>query len=143
MIVGLNAVLYVFALTLALSVISPLPEGAGSRMRAARAALTWGGGMVVTVAITLAFVGRWFESAIAGTAAIFVVAICLWFALTRVPSRRDDDEDDDDDDGGGRRDPVPPAPTEPAGGPSGDLWDDFDAAREAWERDGERRPLGV
>jgi hypothetical protein len=142
MVVGLNALLYVFALTLAVSVISPLPEGAGRRVRAARVALSCGGGAAITAAIALGFVGMWFESAVAGMATIFIVAVCMWFGLSPMPSQPDDDEDDDDD-GGGRRHPVPPAPTEPVGGPSDDVWDDFDAARDAWEREHDRQPVGV
>jgi hypothetical protein len=142
MVLGLNALLYVFALSLSVSVVSPLPDDASRRMRAARAALACGGGLTVTAAIALAWVGLWFESALAGTLAIFIVGICMWFGMSRLPSRPDDDEDDDDD-GGGRRRPVPPAPTQPVGGPSDDIWDDFDAARESWERERGAEPVGA
>jgi hypothetical protein len=140
MMVAANALLYVFALTLAVAVISPQPEGASRRTRAARSALTCGGGLTVTAAIALAFVGLWFESALAGTVAIVVVGTCMWFGLARQPWRPDEDEDDDDD-GGGRRHPVPPEPTQPVGGPSEDLWADFDSARAGWERD--REPISA
>jgi hypothetical protein len=140
MMVAVNALLYVFALMLAVAVISPIPEGAPRRTRAARLALAFGGGVAVTAAIALASVGFWFESAIAGTAAIVVVGICMWFGLARQSSRPDDDEDEDDD-GGGRRPPKPPEPTEPVGsGPSADLWADFDSVRVAWERDRNLEP---
>jgi hypothetical protein len=140
MVLVVNAVMYVFALTLAVTVITPLPEGASIPLRAARGALACGGGLTITAAIALAFVGLWFESALAGTIAIVIVGVCMWFSLARMPAEPDDDEEDDDD-GGGRIDPVPPAPTEPAGGPSDDLWSDFDAARAGWERD--REPASV
>ena len=140
MMVAVNALLYVFALTLAVAVISPIPEGAPRRTRAARSALTCGGGLAVTAAIALAFVGLWFESALAGTVAILVVGTCMWFGLARQPSRSDEEEDDDDD-GGGRRRPLSPEPTQPVGGPPDDLWTDFDNARADWERD--RDPVAV
>jgi hypothetical protein len=140
MIVVVNGLLYVFALTLAVAVISPQPEGASRRSRAARSALTCGGGVTVTAAIALAAIGLWFESALAGTVAILVVGTCMWFGLARQSSRPDDDEDDDDD-GGGRRRPVPPEPTQPVGGPSEDLWADFDSVRAGWDRD--RDPVAV
>jgi len=141
MVVVVNALLYVFALTLAVAVISPLPEGASGPARAARATLACGGGVTIIVAITLAFIGLWFESALAGTVAIVVVGVCMWFGLARMPSQPDDDEDDDDDDGGGRHHPVPPAPTQPVGGPSDDLWADFDALRAGWDRDRDGEPV--
>jgi L-lactate permease len=140
MMVAANALLYVFALTLAVAVISPQPEGASRRSRAARSVLTCGGGLTVTAAIALAFVGLWFESALAGTVAILVVGTCLWFGLARQPWRPDEDEDDDDD-GGGRRRPIPPEPTQPVGGPPEDLWADFDNVRAGWERD--REPVSA
>jgi hypothetical protein len=140
MMVAVNALLYVFALMLAVAVISPVPEGAPRRTRASRLALACGGGLAVTAAIALASVGLWFESAIAGTVAIVVVGICMWFGLVRQSSRPDDEEDDDDD-GGGRRPPKPPEPTEPVGsGPSADLWTDFDSVRTGWERDRNLEP---
>ncbi|MGI9099076.1 MAG: hypothetical protein ACR2H2_11425 [Solirubrobacteraceae bacterium] len=134
MVVAVNALLYVFALTLAVAVISPPPEGASRTVRAARAGLACGGGLTITAAIALAFIGLWFESALAGTVAILIVGICMWFGLSRMPAQSDDDEDDDDD-GGGRRRPVPPAPTQPVGGPPDDLWAEFDAARAGWDRE--------
>ena len=142
MMVAVNALLYVFALTLAVAVISPVPEGAPRRTRVARSALTCGGGLTVTAAIVLAFIGLWFESALAGTVAIVVVGICMWFGLARQPSWPDD-EDDDDDDGGGHRRPLPPEPTQPVGGPTEDLWSDFDSARAGWERDRSPDPRAV
>jgi hypothetical protein len=135
MVVVVNALLYVFALTLAVAVISPLPEGASLPARAARAGLACGGGLTVTAAIALAFIGLWFESALAGTVAILIVGVCMWFGLSRMPSQPDDDEDDDDDGGGGRRHPVPPEPTQPVGDPPDDLWADFDAVRAGWDRE--------
>jgi hypothetical protein len=142
MMVAINALLYVFALTLAVAVISPIPEGAPRRTRVARSALTCGGGLTVTAAIALAFIGLWFESALAGTVAIVVVGTCMWFGLARQPSWPDD-EDDDDDDGGGRRRPIPPEPTQPVGGPSEDLWSDFDSVRAGWDRDCGRDPVSA
>jgi hypothetical protein len=142
MMVAVNALLYVFALTLAVAVISPIPEGAPRRTRVARSALTCGGGLTVTAAIALAFVGLWFESALAGTIAILVVGTCMWFGLARQTSWPDD-EDDDDDDGGGHRRPIPPEPTQPVGGPSEDLWADFDSVRAGWDRDRGREPVSV
>jgi hypothetical protein len=142
MMVAINALLYVFALTLAVAVISPIPEGAPRRTRVARSALTCGGGLTVTAAIALAFIGLWFESALAGTVAIVVVGTCMWFGLARQPSWPDD-EDDNDDDGGGRRRPIPPEPTQPVGGPSEDLWTDFDSTRAGWERDRAPEPVSL
>ncbi len=146
MIAGVNALLYVSALTLAVLVVSPLPEGACRRVRVARAVLICGGGVAVTAAIALGFAGRWYESAVVGLVTILIVSLCMCLGLSRMPSQPDDDEDDDDD-GGGRRHPPPPAPTQPVGGPPNDLWDDFDATRDAWERDRERErerePVGV
>src|SRR4051794_692343 len=78
MMVVVNALLYVFALTLAVAVISPPPEGASRRVRAARSALACGGGLTVTAAIALAFVGLWFESALARTVAIAGGGPCMW-----------------------------------------------------------------
>ena len=142
MMVAINALLYVFALTLAVAVISPIPEGAPRRTRVARSALTCGGGLTVTAAIALAFIGLWFESALAGTVAIVVVGTCMWFGLARQNSWPDD-EDDDDDDGGGHRRPTPPEPTQPVGGPSEDLWSDFDSVRAGWDRDCGRDPVSA
>ena len=78
----LNAVLYVVALSLSLAVLTPVPEGASRRVRIARRALVCGGGLTMSVAITLSFMGRWFESGLAGCVAIVVVCTCLWLGLT-------------------------------------------------------------
>ena len=140
-----NALLYVFALTLALAVISPLPEGASRTMRVSRAILAIGGGITVVVAVVLAILGMWFESALAGTVAIVIVGVCMWFGLARMSSDPEDGEEEDDD-GGSHRRPDPPAPTQPVGGPSEDLWtdwSDFDAARAGWERDRDRDPVAI
>ncbi|HUR86219.1 MAG TPA: hypothetical protein VMY78_12830 [Solirubrobacteraceae bacterium] len=148
MTVVVNALLYGFALTLALAVISPLPEDASRSMRASRAVLAIGGGATVVVSIVLAILGLWFESALAGTVAIVIVGVCMWFGLSRMPSDSED-EDEDDDDGGSHRRTDPPEPTQPAGGPSEDLrtdwtdWSDFDAARAGWERDRDRDPAAI
>lgn len=143
MVLILNAVLYVIALSLSLAVLTPVPAGASRRVRAARMALACGGGATMTAAIILSFVGLWFQSAIAGMVSIVVVGTCMWFALTARYSPDTDDDDDSSDDGGGgpRKRPVPPAPPEPAGGPSEDLWSEFDRARSGWERDRERAPI--
>ena len=144
MMVVVNALLYGFALTLALAVISPLPETASRSMRASRAVLAIGGGVTVIVSIVLAILGLWFESALAGTAAIVIVGVCMWFGLSRMAAAHDDDEEEDDDGGGSHRRTDPPEPTQPAGdGPSEDLWADFDAARAAWERDRDRDPVSL
>ncbi|MEA2156221.1 MAG: hypothetical protein QOE11_2361 [Solirubrobacteraceae bacterium] len=138
MLVLVNALLYVFALGLAMAVIGPLPENATRRARVARAALACGGSLTVAAAIVLALLGLWFESALAGTGAIVVVGACLCVGMTRVPEQGDDSEDEDDDGGGSHFRPAPPEPTKPDCGPSEDLWADFDAARSDWER--ERQP---
>ena len=136
----LNAVLYVVALSLALAVLTPVPEGASRRVRVARRALVGGGGLAMSVAITLSFMGHWFASGIAGCVAIVVVSGCLWLGLTSRFSQRGDDDDDGEDGGGGpHKRPDPPAPPEPAGGPSDEFWDQFDRARADWERD----PIGT
>ena len=125
MMVAANATLYVFALALAIAVISPLPENAPRRIRVARAGLVACGSMTVAGAVVLAVLG-------------------LWFGLTRMSPQRDDDDEEDDDGGGSHRRTDPPEPTQPAGdGPSDDLWADFDAARAEWERDGRREPVGA
>ena len=64
MVLVLNAVLYVIALSLSLAVLTPIPEGASRRVRVARGALACGGGLAMSVAITLSFMGHWFESGI-------------------------------------------------------------------------------
>lgn len=140
MVLILNAALYVIALSLSLAVLTPVPENATRRVRMARGALACGGGLAMSVAITLSFMGRWFESGIAGCVSIVIVSACLWYALTARYSPRADEEDDGDDGGGGpRKRPEPPAPTEPAGGPPDELWTEFDRARADWDR--ERPPV--
>jgi hypothetical protein len=142
MVLILNAVLYVVALSLSLAVLTPIPEGASRRVRAARRVLVVGGGLAMSVAITLSFMGRWLESGIAGCVAIAIVSACLWLGLTSRFSPRGEDDDDGQDGGGGpRKKPDPPAPPEPAGGPPEDLWGQFDRARAEWER--ERQPTGT
>jgi len=137
----LNAVLYVTALSLSLAVLTPVPEGASRRVRMARRVLVGGGGLTMSVAITLSFMGRWYESGLAGCVAIAVVCTCLWLGLTSRFSHRGDDDDDGQDGGGGpRKRPDPPAPPEPAGGPPDELWTEFDRARAAWEREREPTP---
>jgi hypothetical protein len=139
MVLLLNAALYVIALSLSLAVLSPVPKGASRRVRASRAALAFGGGLSMSIAITLSFMGHWFESGIAGCVSIVIVSTCLWCALTaRYMPNSDDDDDGDDGGGGPRKRPEPPAPPQPAGGPPGDLWTDFDHARAGWDR--EREP---
>lgn len=135
MVLILNAVLYVIALSLSIAVLTPVPEGATRRVRAARWVLACGGGATMSVAIALSFMGHWLESGIAGCVSIVIVAASLWYALTARPTPRTDDEDDGDDGGGGpRKRPEPPAPPEPAGGPPDDMWAEFDRARAAWDR---------
>jgi hypothetical protein len=139
MVLILNAVLYVIALGLSLAVLTPVPERASRRVRAARGTLACGGGLAMSVAIALSFMGHWFESGIAGCVAIVIVSACLWCALSARFTPNADDEDDGDEGGGGpRKRPDPPAPPEPAGGPAEDLWGDFDRARASWDR--EREP---
>jgi len=135
-VLALNAVLYVVALSLSLAVLTPIPENASRRLRIARRGLVVGGGLTMSVAITLSFLGRWFESGIAGCVAIAIVSGCLWLGLTSRFSQRGEEDDDGQDGGGGpRKRPDPPAPPEPAGGPPEDLWTEFDRARAAWEDD--------
>ena len=142
MVLILNAVLYVVALSLSLAVLTPVPDGASRRVRTARRLLVGGGGLAMSVAITLSFMGRWFESGLAGCVAIVVVSACLWLGLTSRFSPRGEDDDDGQDGGGGpRKRPDPPAPPEPAGGPPEDLWSEFDRARADWARD--RQPIGT
>jgi hypothetical protein len=139
MVLILNAVLYVIALGLSLAVLTPVPERASRRVRVARGALACGGGLAMGVAITLSFMGRWFASGIAGCVAIVIVSTCLWVALSARFTPRADDEDDGGGGGGGpRKRPDPPAPPEPAGGPSEELWGEFDRARAGWDRENER-----
>ena len=132
----LNAVLYVVALSLSLAVLTPIPTGASRRVRMARRVLVCGGGLAMSVAITLSFMGRWLESGIAGCVALIVVTACLWLGLSSRFSPRGEDDDDGQDGGGGpRKRPDPPAPPEPAGGPDEELWTEFDRARADWERE--------
>lgn len=145
MLLALNAVLYLAALSLALCVVTPVPEGASRRVRIARMSLACGGGTAIAAAITLTFVGMWVESAIVGCVALTIVVVCLWVALSQSSSERDDGEDGSDGGGGQHRRPVPPAPPEPLGGPSGPEldWTDFDAVRAGWSRERDREPAGV
>ena len=142
MVLILNAVLYLVALSLSLAVLTPVPSGASRRVRLARRALVCGGGMAMSVAITLSFMGLWIESGIAGCVALVVVTTCLWLGMSSRFSPRADDDDDGQDGGGGpRKRPYPPAPPEPAGGLPGEWWTDFDRARAGWEHD--RHPVGT
>jgi hypothetical protein len=145
MVLILNAVLYVVALGLSLAVLTPIPEGASRRARTARAALAVGGGLAMSLAITLSFLGHWFASGIAGCASLVIVSGCLWVALASRSPNADDDDDGDDGGGGPRKRPEPPAPPEPAGsGPDigfGDTeWTEFDRARAGWSREREPSP---
>lgn len=142
MVLVLNAALYVIALSLSLAVLTPLPATASRRVRAARGTLAFGGGLTMSVAITLSFMGYWFESGIAGMVSVAVVCVCLWCALTaRTVTDSTDDEDDDEGGGGPRKRTDPPAPPEPAGDRPDDLWTEFDRARSGWER--ERDPVSI
>jgi hypothetical protein len=140
MLLAVNALLYLFALTLAVAVMSPMPAGASRRSRTARATLACGGGLAVVTAIALGYLGLWFESALAGTVAIVIVGVCLCVGLAREPAQAEDEEDEDDEGGGSLYQPLPPEPTKPEGGPPDDLWPDFDRARAEWSRDGDRTP---
>ncbi len=140
-VLALNAALYVVALSLSLAVLTPVPEGASRRVRIARRVLVCGGGLAMSSAITLSFLGRWYESGVAGCIALVVVAGCLWLGLTSRFTHRGEDDDDGQDGGGGpRKRPDPPAPPEPAGGPPDELWTEFDRARAVWDH--ERTPVG-
>ena len=138
MLLVINAVLYLAALTLSLCVLTPLPEAASRRVRVARIALALGGGSTITAAITLTFLGLWVESALVGLLALMIVCVCLWVSLSRSSSESDDGEDGSDGGGGRPRDPVPPAPPEPHAGPDLD-WGEFDRARAGWSH--ERKPI--
>jgi hypothetical protein len=136
MVLVLNAALYAIALSLSLAVLTPAPEGVSRRVRIARRTLVCGGGLAMSAAITLLFVGRWYESGVAGAVALVVAGGCLWLGMTSRFTQRGDDDDDGQDGGGGpRKRPDPPAPPEPAGDPPDELWTEFDRARAAWERD--------
>ncbi len=142
MVLALNAALYVIALSLSLAVLTPVPEGASRRVRIARRLLVCGGGLAMSVAITLSFAGRWAESAIAAAVGLVVAGSCLWLGMTSRFTQRGEDDDDGQDGGGGpRKRPDPPAPPEPAGGPPDELWTEFDRARAVWERD--RAPVAT
>lgn len=145
MLLALNAVLYLAALSLSLWVVTPLPEGASRRVRVARASLACGGGAAIAGAITLTFAGLWIESAVAGSVALVIVVVCLWVSLSQSSPKRDDGEDGSDGGGGQRRRPIPPAPPEPLGGPDGPEpdWTDFDAVRAGWAGEREREPAGI
>ena len=139
MVLVLNAVLYVIALSLSLAVLTPVPERASRRVRVARGALACGGGLAMSVAIALSFMGRWFASGIAGCVAIVIVSTCLWVALSARFTPKADDEDDGGGGGGGpRKRPDPPAPPEPAAGPPDELWAEFDRVRAGWDRERDR-----
>jgi hypothetical protein len=140
MLLLLNSLLYVFALTLAVTVMSPLGAEASRRARIARATLACAGGLTITAAIALAFVAMWFESALAGTIAIVIVGACMCVGLARAPGQAED-EDEEDDDGGSLYRPVPPEPTKPEGGPPEDVWAEFDRARADWAREHEPTPV--
>jgi hypothetical protein len=142
MVLIFNAMLYVIALSVSLAIITPVPQGATRRVRATHWALACGGGVTITIAIALSFMGQWFESGIVGAVAVAFVGAGMWLALT-TPASVDNGEDDDGDDGGGgqRRPKLPPAPPEPLGGPPSDPWIEFDRARAGWDR--EREPAGV
>jgi hypothetical protein len=140
MLLAVNALLYVSALMLAIAFTYPHTDPVPRAARRARVVLTYGGALTIAVAIALALVGLWFESALAGGATIVVVAVSMWFALSRA-SAPSEDEEEDDDDGGSLFRPPAPEPTKPEGGPSDDLWTEFDAARAGWDR--EREPAGA
>ena len=140
MLLVVNAVLYLAALTMALCVLTPVPADAPRRARVARMALALGGGSAITGAITLTFLGLWVESAVVGCLALAIVCICMWIALSRSSSETDDGEDGSDGGGGRPRRPVPPAPPEPLGGPDLD-WGEFDRVRAGWASD--RQPIGA
>jgi hypothetical protein len=140
MLLLLNSALYVFALTLAVTVMSQAGPQPSRRARVALATLAGAGGLTITAAIVLAFVGMWVESAVAGTIAIVVVGTCMCVGLAR--ERVDtEDEEEDDDDGGSLFRPPAPEPTKPEGGPSDDAWADFDRARAEWAREHEPTPV--
>jgi hypothetical protein len=134
MLLAVNSLLYLGALTLAMVATNSMPETATRGARVARWILAFGGGTIITAAMALGFAGMWFESALAGSAAIIVVGTSMWFALAHLAN----DDDEDDEDGGSLFSPSSPDPTKPEGGPSDDMWDEFDRARAGWERD--RRP---
>ena len=148
MLVVVNAVLYLAALTLSLCVLVPVPEGAGRRLRVARVTLACGGGAAIVVAIVLSIQGHRVASAAVGCVALVIVGACLAVALSRrsTPEREDGDEGSGGGGGGWPQRPVPPAPPEPAGCPPTD-WSEFDRVREAWgrapQRPAPREPVGT
>jgi hypothetical protein len=136
MLLVVNATLYLFALAIAVLVTRPAPGTSSRGGRGARWTLACGGSLTMVAAIGLASADLWFESALAGTVSIVVVAVSMWFAFTRMHHEQEaEDDEDDDDDGGSMFRPPPPEPTRPEGGPSDDFWTDFDAARAGWSRD--------
>ena len=142
MLLVLNATLYVFAFALAVTSLRKVPNSTGPVARAARITLVVVGGATIATAVVLGFAGLWFESGIAGSAAIVVVGVCMWLGLARLPEPEPaEDEEGEDDDGGSLFRPPAPEPTRPEGGPSDEFWSDFDAARAGWER--EREPSAV
>jgi hypothetical protein len=142
MLLALNATLYVFAFALAVFSLRRVPAAAGRAARVARGTLVCAGGLTISTAIVLACVGLWFESSLAGSAAIVVIGVCMWVGLSRIPAQEQaEDEEGEDDDGGSLFGPPAPEPTRPEGGPSDDSWAEFDAARAEWAR--QRDPAGV
>lgn len=139
MLLALTAVMYLAALSLALCVVTPVPESASRRTRAARLSLACGGGAAITAAITLSYMGLWAESAVLGCVAMAIVCICLWVELAHAATQAEDEEDGSDG-GGGERPfhPIGPAP-QPLVAP--DAWSRFDTARAGWAR--ERETIGV
>jgi len=145
MLLTLNVVLYVVALSLSLCVVTPVPAGASRRIRLVRVSLACAGGAAITAAITLSFLGLWLLAALAGVVALLLVCACMWVALSRHSPERDDGGEGSDGGGGQPRHPVAPEPPEPFGGPPAPEdrsdWTDFDVARAGWAR--ERDPAGV
>jgi len=147
MLLALNALLYVVALSLALCVVTPLPRSPSRAARIARASLACGGATAISAAITLTYAGLWIESVVVGCFALVIVCVCLWVSLRHSSKPESDDGEDGSDGGSGtRRRPIPPAPPEP-GGPPGDGvdWGEFDAVRAGWAREREtpREPVGA
>jgi hypothetical protein len=139
MLLALNATLYVFAFGLAVTSLRTVPPSAGLPGRVARGTLIGAGGPTIAAAVGFGFAGLWFESALAGSAALVVIGVCMWLGLSCLPQQDPaEDEEDEDDDGGSLFRPPAPEPTRPEGGPSDDLWSDFDAARAGWQRERER-----
>lgn len=135
MVLALNSLLYLVALGLSLALLAPAPAGATRRVRASRAALVCGGAVAMSAAIALTLLGYWLAAAMTGSCAVVIVAICMWIALSARFAPRSDDDGGDDGGGGPPKDPEPPLPTTPVGGPVGDLWAEFDRVRAGWARD--------